>query len=215
MAGTRTTQPTLRELLDAHSEAFFSAFHAPIQGRVQSYSTSPARVDVEPIVLLRVEGVKLERSPILRGVPVVFPGGSTSGYTYPLTPGTDTVSLVPQDADLDAFVADGAVGALPTSERRFSLSDAIAIPNNLRPASNPLPATAFAPDGGVLWGRHYLGGSDATDFVAMAAKVLSELQAIVTGYNTHTHPVTGAATGVPASTLPNPSSVASSLFLVK
>ena len=74
----------------------------------------------------------------------------------------DTVALLPQDAELDAYVASGTVGQLPKSTRRFDLSDAIAIPNNLRKPSNPLPATAFADDGGVLWGPHYIGGSDAT-----------------------------------------------------
>lgn len=158
----RTLDTLLRQLLDAHSVVWFSEYHAPIQGRVHSYSTSPARADVEPIVILRVSGRDVLKAPILRQVPVIFPGGSIAGYTYPLTPGVDTVALLPQDADIDAYVASGTVGQLPKSARRFSLSDCVAVPNNLRRPSNPLPATAFAADGGVLWGKHFLGGSDAT-----------------------------------------------------
>jgi hypothetical protein len=208
----RTTDPTLRELLDAHSEAFFAKFHAPIQARVQVYSTSPAIVDAVPLVILPVEGTPGVKPLVMRQVPVAFPGGSVAGYTYPLTPGVDTVSLMPQDADLDRYVASGSVFQQPGSKRRFDLSDAIAIPNNLRAGGQPLPSTAFAPDGGVLWGLHYLGGSDATDFVAMAAKVLTQLASIVDQHNLHVHANHGVTPTVP---MTDPASVAATLAKVK
>lgn len=55
-------------------------------------------------------------------------------------------------------------------------------------------------------------GAGATDFVALAAKVLTELQSIKTAFDTHTHPfvATGAAspTSAPTVAMPAPSSVA-------
>ena len=212
MGDPRTQDADLRELLDAHAEAFFQAFHAPIQGKVMSYSTTPAAVvDAQPLVALRVEGsTVVTPAPILRSVPVVFPGGSIAGYTYPLTPGADTVALMPQDADLSSYVASGAVNQLPQSKRRFSLSDVIAVPVNLRAGGQGLPATAFAADGGVLWGLHYAGSSAATAFAAMANKVLSELNALSAWADAHIHTVAAApgSTSVPTVLTTPPSSVA-------
>lgn len=162
----RTTDPTLRELLDAHSEAWFAGYHAPILGRVQTYTPATQLADVEPLVLLRVEGVALEKSPILRGVPVAFPGGSVTSYTWPLNQG-DPVELIPQDADFGAYWASGTIAQLPESNRRMSLSDCIAVPVASRSQVSPLPATAWAADGGVLSGLHYVGGSDAVLFAAI------------------------------------------------
>lgn len=169
----RTLDALLRQLLDAHSEIWFSEYHAPIQGRIHSYTApsvvnpGPAVADVEPLVILRIAGREPVKAEILRSVPIIFPGGSIAGYTYPLTPGVDTVALIPQDADLDAYVASGTVGQLPKSARRFNLSDCVAIPNNLRKPSDPLPATAFSDVAAVLWGPHFIGGSDATKAAAI------------------------------------------------
>jgi hypothetical protein len=211
----RTTEPTLRELLDAHSEAWFSQYHAPILGRVQTYDPATQLADVEPLVILRVEGLDTVKSPILRGVPVAFPGGSLTSYTWPLHPG-DPLELVPQDADFGAYWASGTVGQLPNSKRRMSLSDCVAIPVRSLSQAGPPTSTAWALDGGVLWGLHYAGGSDATDFAAMAAKVLAELNSIKSAFSAHVH--TGVEPGA-GSTNPgptySPSSVACTLLKVK
>jgi len=58
-------------------------------------------------------------------------------------------------------------------------------------------------------------GASASDFVALAAKVLTELQDIKTAFDTHTHPfaATGAVspTSAPTAPMPAPNSVAASL----
>jgi hypothetical protein len=204
MVDTLTEDVDLNQLLELSFGAQFQQFHAPIQARVNSYSTSPARVDAQPLVFLPVEGnTTVLPAPMMRSVPVAFQGGSLTAYTFPLTPGVDTVSLIPQDADIGAFIASGSVNQQPQSTRRFSLSDVIAVPNALRPGNAPLPAAAFAADGGVLWGLHYGGSGLATDFAAMALKVKSEIDAMIAAFNAHTHPT--AATGPPST--PTPSAV--------
>lgn len=59
----------------------------------------------------------------------------------------------------------------------------------------------------ILW------GASAAQFVALAGDVLSELQAVKTAFDTHTHPfvATGAAspTSAPTAPMPAPGSVAS------
>lgn len=56
-------------------------------------------------------------------------------------------------------------------------------------------------------------GAAASDFVAMAAKTLARLSAIVTGHNAHTHPytngITPATTSAPTTPLTAPAAVAS------
>lgn len=162
----RTIDPTLRELLDVHSEAWFSGFHAPILGRVQTYNLATQLADVEPLVILRVEGLDVAKSPILRGVPVAFPGGALTSYAWPLQPG-DPLELIPQSADFGTYWASGTVGLLPGSKRRMSLSDCIAVPVRSLSQASPLPAAAWAADGGVLFGLHYIGSSAAILFAAL------------------------------------------------
>jgi hypothetical protein len=211
---TLTTDADFREVLDAHAEAWFQRYHAALVGRIETYDQARQVADISPMVLLYVEGIAPTKSPVLRDVPVAFPGGSLTSYTWPLVQG-DPVELVPQDADFGAYFASGAVKQLPTSNRRFSLSDCIAIPHAPRSQASPLPSTAVAADGGVLAGLHYAGGSDATDFAAMAAKVLSELQALSAWADAHIHTTPSGPSGVPTIPTTPPGSVASTLLKVK
>lgn len=54
----------------------------------------------------------------------------------------------------------------------------------------------------------HLGASSAAAFVALASHVDARLSALVTAFNAHTHPVSGAATGVPATPAAAPATVA-------
>ncbi len=216
LAGDSTEDVDLVALLDHHAEAWYQQFHAPIVGEIQTYDKATQSADVRPIVLMYVEGEPLTTVPVLRAVPVAFPGGALTSYTWPLAAG-DKVELVPQDADIGAYVASGSVNQLPQSRRRFSLSDAVAFPMYTRSRASPLPATAVADDGAVLAGLHYVGSSAATDFAAMAQKVLNELQQIKTDYDGHTHtaPAGGGLTTTPTNPMTAPSSVASTKLKVE
>ncbi|MEM7608184.1 MAG: phage baseplate assembly protein [Myxococcota bacterium] len=56
----------------------------------------------------------------------------------------------------------------------------------------------------------HLGEQTASDFVALAAKVLTELQNIKTWFDTHTHPTSMGPTSPPTTPMPAPASVAAS-----
>jgi hypothetical protein len=49
----------------------------------------------------------------------------------------------------------------------------------------------------VHFGASAVSVGAGSDFVAMAAKVLTELSAIITAFNAHTHPAPGGATSPP------------------
>src|SRR5690606_33082216 len=104
--------------------------------------------------------------------------------TFPVDAG-DEVLLIFSESALDAWLTYGGE-VDPVDDRRFSLSDAIAIPG-LRNFSNPLSS---APADRATFGKDTgaqihvddteirLGANDASDFVALASLVLTELQAI-------------------------------------
>lgn len=91
----------------------------------------------------------------------------------------------------------------------------------LRPKGKAAGGTGLYPTSGpkagqlVIWidpatGIVHAGSEAADDFVALAGKVLEELQAIRSHFNTHTHTATseGAPTLVPDQAMDAPSSVA-------
>ena len=166
------------------------AIAGPVPARVVSYDATAGRATVDPVITLTYGSVTVT-SPHIEDVPVVWPGGSRGGMTAPLEAG-DVVYLVPAGWDLDSWKADGGSGS--TTGRRFDLSDCVAIPGVERTGRDP---DAVATDGPVIQGsRVYLGGSTATDWVALASLVLAQLQAIqasITSINTalktHEHEV--------------------------
>jgi hypothetical protein len=191
---------------------------------VTAWHQAGQTVDAQPVVQLYSDGALIQ-APVLRHVPVAFPGSILGGLTYPVKEG-GFCELVPQEADCSTWFSSGSFGLPPPSERRLSLSDVVAWPLAPRPANGPLPSTAIAANGPVLWGSAvYLGGSDATDFVALAAKVLTELNAMAGTFNAHYHndPATGVTSGPmtvvppdpPGAAVMTPASVASAVVASK
>ena len=74
-------------------------------------------------VNLQTQGVQL---PVLTDVPIVFPRGGGFNLTFPVQPG-DEVLLVFSDTSIDEWLQSGGVNNNQVSQRRHSLSDAIAI----------------------------------------------------------------------------------------
>lgn len=182
--------PTLGQLLDLAGVTAVNLTHGPIPARVIAYNAATKRADVQPVIGVptAVPGVYAP-APITQGVPVAW-----GEIEWPLVPGA-WVMLVPQDADISAWVTSGTTGQAPPTKRTCSQSDWIAMPW----CPSPVPTVI-------------------TDFVALASKVLTELQAIKTYIDAHTHlPGTfanggGAVTGVsgaPTSPMSAPGSVAS------
>lgn len=216
-----TEDVDFRQMLENFAGAYFQKFSGPITCRIETYDPTRGVADATPQVILKIEGLTVTTAPVLRSVPVAFPGGALTSITWPLQSG-DPVFLVPQDADFSAYFASGTINQPPGSDRKFSLSDCVLVPVAPRSLANPLPSTAYAADGTVLAGLTYAGGSDATDFAAMAAKVLAELEKIETAFNGHVHdagsysnsggPVTGTSGAGPTY---SSASVASTQLKVK
>lgn len=129
---------------------------------------------------------------VLNQVPVAFPYGFLS-----LAPGgskIETQLLETASGVLCIAVRCALPAGVPTPAAGDSVQFGSAGAYAHVPASGD---TVLEPNSG----RVVKAGSDATDFVALAAKVLTELGKIETAYNAHTHadPVSGT-TGAPSAT---------------
>ena len=153
------------------------------------------------------EGVTTYKAfPVIPNVPVVFQGGGGMRITFPIKAG-DTVLLVFGDRSHDSW-QDGIESVhRPADDHRHHLTDAYAIPglhSNRKPWQDA--------DTGVIT----LGSdSGASEFVATADRVLSELNKIKNTFNTHTHIAAGNATAVPTVPMLAPSSPASGTVKIK
>ena len=127
---------TLTEV-KALKKEIFSSLHCALPGIVESFDPDTQTVCVQPVA--RKGLVSL---PLLRDVPVFFPGGRGSGITWEVSQG-DECLLVFADLDIDSWFETG-VDEAPVSARQHDLSDAFAFvgfrsrPNSLEGVSeNP------------------------------------------------------------------------------
>jgi len=198
---------------------------APLPGKIDTYDEGTQKADVKPLLkrpLVDEDGNDLpfEVLPVIPSVPIVFPRADFQGakffMSFPLKPG-DHVALIIMNWSLDAWKSlDAGTDVEPTQFRQHDLSDAVAIPG-LYPFGAALSDAhpdnlVLGRDGGIQIhlkpsDEIHLGSENAADFVALAQKVLTELQAVETDLTTikttlsaHIHPTTtpGAQTGTPA-----------------
>lgn len=88
------------------------------------------RITAQPVVTRRYKGQDPIPLPPIEDVPVVFPGAGDYWLTFPIEEGS-WVLLVCSQRSIDAWKnSDGSVGDASTP-RKFSMSDAIAIPGIL------------------------------------------------------------------------------------
>ncbi len=215
--------PTWAEVIRTALEASKAGLHVSTPGIVESYDPETQTATVKPTLprpSLTRDGYEFLDLPVLPRVPIKFERAGGFFISYPVAKG-DRVMLVFMDRSMDQWSELGREGD-PRDGRTHDLSDGVAIVG-LYPASEPL-ADAHATnmvlgkDGGVQIhikpsGEIHIGSENAADFIALAALVLSELQAIKTAYDLHTH--TGVTTGpgvsgTPVLPMPAPSSVAAS-----
>lgn len=201
-----TRSPTLADVLNTLREGVFRDLRVSCVARVLQYDAQALEVEVQPIPADTYEDETGTRQslplPVITGVPLH--GLEAGGFHIRVTPVPgDFVTLVFSDRSLENFLASKSEAA-PTDLRRHHLSDAVAYPlfGPARPGG--LPAC-------VSLGANT--GSD--DFVALASKVLNELNAIRNAFNTHTHAVAGAATAVPNVPMGGAGSVASATVNVR
>lgn len=180
--------PTLANVLKRALDSRLYGMRVSIPARVERYDAAKRSVDVKPLVRDTVNvGTEDEQSvsvPVISNVPVVFPGAGGFGVTFPIARG-DTVLLVFADRSLDKWLSSGGE-VDPVDVRSHHLSDAIAIPG-LHSFSTVVEAHSedlvVGIDGGAQIhlkpnGEVHIGGENAADWVALAAKVNVELDRI-------------------------------------
>lgn len=209
--GGEGTDVSLTELLEQTLALTLQAMAGPVIGKVDLYDSAKNRVSITPLVPLLVAG-EIVASPKLPEVPVAWPTVGAMSLKFPILPGA-FMELHPLGHDHSTWLSSATEGVPPQNERRFSLSDLVAVPMTPSPLSTPPGPTSYDAAWGVLFGQLKVGSSAASDFVALASKVLTELQAIKTAYDSHTHsylpgPGPAAVTVVPVPLLTAPGSVA-------
>ncbi len=207
--GGEGTDVSLTELLEQTLALTLQAMAGPVIGKVDTYDSAKNRVAITPLVPLLVAG-EIVASPKLPAVPVAWPSLGSMSLKFPLLPGA-FMELHPLGHDHSNWLVSATEDVPPTNERRFSLSDLVAVPLTSSPLSTPPGPTSYDAAWGVLFGQLKVGSSAASDFVALASKVLTELNTLQTWANSHTHiiglvqPGVGSitsATGLPAAGAP-------------
>ncbi len=126
--------PTMPEVLAKVFGAQFAGIHTCMPGRVESYDSDRLSVSVSPAIGRGYKGEDdaraVEYLPVIQNVPLMFPGSGGVRIKFPVTKG-DTVLLVFSEASIDRWKARGGGRVDPGDDRRFHLTDAIAIPGLL------------------------------------------------------------------------------------
>lgn len=201
------TTPTLAEILDFAFKENFEAMNFCLPAKVERYDNTLQQVDAQPLLKKKFTDengiIRSENLPVIPNIPVLFPGSNGFSVTFPVSKG-DTVLLVFCDQSLDEWLSqDDTVD--PKDNTRNSLTNAFAIVG-LRSFKKPL---ASAPTDRMTLGKDNgtginiddnevrLGANIGTQFVALANKVISELNILKNAYNSHTHGETGVTTLTP------------------
>ena len=104
---------------EALKQEIFSSLHCALPGTVVSFDPAAQTAEIQPAV--KVGSVLF---PVLKDVPVFFPGTREEAITWPVFAG-DECLLILADVDIDAWFENGEASR-PRSARKHSLSDAFA-----------------------------------------------------------------------------------------
>ena len=217
---------TLAEIVIAGVASAIDNLHTSMPGKVVAYNPLTQCADVQPMakrVMFDADGNKsYEDLPTIPNVPVQFPRAGGYVITLPMGPG-DFVWLVFSEASTAEYRATGQASA-QGDVRRHHLGYPTAIPGAV-PDTSPLsPTDAAARAAGMVIGHDGAAdqiqisptaiklGSAATDFVALASLVMTQLSAIQTQFNTHVHATAALGPPVPPTVpMTSPGSVAATL----
>lgn len=210
--------PTDAEVIEAAIEADRLQLHTAMPARVVSYDRAKQTVEAQPVVLAAMictdGSVETEQLPVCPNVPVAWPSGGGFSILWELEP-DDEGFLVFSEAAMAQWRESGDISE-PGDIRRHDLSYPVFFPLK---SSTKAPLTAPTDGAALLGGGIFrVGGGaagTAAKFVAIAERVLEELEAIKTYLDAHTHAgVTAGAgvTGPPSAPMPAPSEVAATLL---
>jgi len=211
--------PSLAEVIRGALEHRLGGVRVAMPARIENYDATEQTVDVQPLIK-RIVGSGSARQarslPVVPRVPVAFPRGGGFFVSFPIQVG-DTVLLIVADRSIDTWFTRGGE-VEPLDQRTHNVADAIAIPG-IADSTAPIGDVDTADmvlgrDGGshvrVTSDGEVRLGRRATEPVALASKVESELGNLIDWCKTHTHPAPGGATSASAqaANLQTPQSVA-------
>ncbi len=137
--GMRTEEVTLEELLRGAIRTAMMELHTHLPAKVESYDPATQTATVRPELFRFVEGQELHPAAV-EDVPVIFPRGGGTVFTFPVEPG-DGCLLAYCEKDMSGWLKTGSPG-VPPSGRLHDYSDPVAIMGlSARNAINPAPAT--------------------------------------------------------------------------
>lgn len=131
---------SLYETIDSHIRNLRSTLHTSIPATITKLRTEGeyiSSVDVKPINNKVFEDGSVLESHTISRVPLVHPSSSEGIVSFPLKEGDTVLILIPH-ADIQGWVKNGTTGN-PQTFRKFSLTDAVAIPC-IHPTNSPVKA---------------------------------------------------------------------------
>lgn len=219
--------PTLTEVIEANIQNFAAArLWTNLTARVESFDPTTNSISAQPVTLGKNPDGPPEKMPLLINVPFEFPKFGPWSIEGPVTKG-DYVSIAILKEPYDQWLLKGGVDVEESINAKYRLDYAVARAGP-RPFVEALPGVSttdfvirhssgnvvirLEPDGTITIDAALLIklGAGASELVALAIKTLTELNAIITIYNAHTHiaPPGGGVTAIPVAQMPVASSVA-------
>jgi hypothetical protein len=116
----------LSEVIESALSGFSASLHTALPGRIEFYDSTKKKVNVQPLVKVKL-GTVYKELPVIPDVPVIFAGTTRCVIQYELKRG-DGCLLVFSESSLDGWLNTIGNSAEPEDLRRHSLSDAICIP---------------------------------------------------------------------------------------
>lgn len=121
-----TEDSTLAQAIKVSFESMMENIHTCLPGRVEKYEYSQQKANVKPLIKKVYLDNTVVDLPVLVNVPIVFPRTVSAGITFPINKG-DGVLLLFSERALERWYSSGD-DSEPGDNRKFDLSDAIAIP---------------------------------------------------------------------------------------
>ncbi len=190
--------PNLSDVLSSVIRYSLSSIHTAFPAKVLSYSVSDQKANVQPLIKKVYKDEKVESYPVIPSVPIMFPRTATALISLPIKKG-DLVLVIIMERSIDQWLESSGEESRPTSNRRFDLSDAIAIPG-LYPfgSSSDADPDAILIKNGLTTikidadGKLEMGSASA-QLLDIIDQTLSELQAlqiiIPSGSSAGTYPI--------------------------
>jgi len=123
-------EPELYDILQKYVNASLARMYVALPGTITNYDVSSKTCQVKPSIKKIYRNGDVVEMPIIRNVPVLFPQTKNSIISFPIEKGDEVLLIFSQRSIEDWKSKDGIVE--PTDRRKFSISDAIAVPGLLR-----------------------------------------------------------------------------------